>query len=406
MASIFRLMWVVAVLAVLAGVTVGVFAGVSHVSASASTSRTSSASVAILLLPLFLVAAAIPYLITGFMRILRLADGRGVRTLCPPSLRLTATVRADPGQTGHLRLLVEPRPLREVPARHRLRLALALPACHLARTLRGRPPSGYVGEFQLDSTGPVRLTWTKPPKAGKRWWRKGAGAAAGDIHLESSQVTRPWERILADSLGPGSAGRIEWVRLLITSAAPYEISDTTEVAVDAPSAWRVDLDRRYEASTGSRRTNDGPFRLCYYAMGRAVATSAGPRLDVSGEAATIASADELLDAEHLVLGRPTLVVLQAEPTDEVVDISLRDDSPERLALAADLIEAGAPSVLVLPALRTDLARAAVETIAAQTASPQINDARFLRAKLRRALKRHVEPSVLDDIVLFLNPRRD
>jgi hypothetical protein len=259
--------------------------------------------------------------------------------------------------------------------------------------------------FPPDSAEPAQVTWTKPPKASDRWWRKGTGAAGGDIELPSSQATRPWERTLAASLGPGSAGRIEWVRLLTTSAKSFEINDTTGVAVDAPSAWQADLDRLYEASTGSQRTNDGPLRL-RHAMGRAVATSAGPRLDVSGEATTITSADELLDAEHLVRRRPALVVLQAEPVDEIVDVSLQDDLPERLALSADLIEAGAPAVLVLPALRTDLARAAIETIAAQAATPQSDDARLLRAKLRRALKRHIEPSVLDDLVLFLNPRRN
>jgi hypothetical protein len=156
---------------------------------------------------------------------------------------------------------------------------------------------------------------------------------------------------------------------------------------------------------GSPGTEDLPLRL-RHAVGRALATSAGPRLDVSGEATAISSANQLLDAEHLVRERPALVVLQAEPTDELVDLSLQDDLPERLALAADLIEAGVPAVLVLPALPIDLARTAMETTAAYAASPQIEDARLLRAQLRRALNPHVEPAVLDDLVLFVNSGRD
>jgi hypothetical protein len=410
-ATVLRLLWLA--LVVIPCVTVAVVIvdqGVSSLSARASGASQSSGSVdgfwiALLAALVVILLAAIPYLITWFVRICRLADGRGLRTVRPQSLRLTATVRADPGQTGQLRLLAELGPLREAPTWQRPRLARALPAVHLIRTLRSKAPAGYVGEFPPDPAQPVQVSWTKPPKASGRWWRKGAGAVRGDIELPSSQVPRPWERNLAASLGPGTAGRIEWVRRLNTFADPYTVNGATGVTVDAPTAWRTDLDRYYDLSVRSPGTEDLPLRL-RHAVGRALATSAGPRLDVSGEATAISSANQLLDAEHLVRERPALVVLQAEPTDELVDLSLQDDLPERLALAADLIEAGVPAVLVLPALPIDLARTAMETTAAYAASPQIEDARLLRAQLRRALNPHVEPAVLDDLVLFVNSGRD
>jgi hypothetical protein len=370
-----------------------------------------------LLLEAFIIASVIvlvlasPYLIVGIPRTFRLADGRGACTLRPSCLHLTATVRADPGQTGQVRLLIEPRPLREAPAWQWPRLALALPAVRLVRTLRRRAPTGYHGEFHPDSAEQVQVDWTEPPKTKERWWRKVGRTAGGDIRLEPTQATQPWERILATSLGPGAEGRIEWVRLLTTSAMPFEVSDATAVAVNAPPAWKADLDQRYQAVAGSRFTGDGSLRL-RHAMGRAVATSAGPRLDISGEATAVFSTEVLLDAGQLVRGRPALVVLQAEPADEVVDVGLSDDSPERLALAADLIEAGAPAVLVVPALRTDLARTVIQAIATQTATWQSNsntkDARNLRTKLRRAIKTRSADAwqVLDDLVLYLNPRRE
>ena len=402
-ATVFRVSWLVVVLAAWVTGVVTVSATVPMALSSAnSPAPADQASSGLLTGAVLVVLAVTPYLITSLMRSRRLADGRGLGTLRPENLRLTATISTDPGEAGRVQLVTEPRALQEAPG---FRAALALPLLHLVRTWRSRPPTGYLGEFDPDPTKPVSLKWTKPPTAGNRWWRRGTGVTSGAIQLESTQVTRPWEHILSASTGPGAAGRIQWVRLLVTSAAPFEATEATEVAIDAPPAWRAGLEKRYRAAAGSAGPDFGHIRV-RHAMGRAVASSAGYLLDVSGEATTIAGAEKLLDAAQLVWGKPALVVLQAEPTDEVIDASLRDDSPERLALAADLIEAGAPAVLVLPALRTDLAQAAIDAIAAHAAAAQRDGAEALQATLRKTVKDYVEPSVLNDIVLFLNVRRD
>jgi len=158
----------------------------------------------------------------------------------------------------------------------------------------------------------------------------------------------------------------------------------------------------------SRQARDGARIRFRHAVGRAVATSSGPRLDVSREAGEAVSAAQLLGVEQPVVGRPALVILQAEPTAEAVDADLSDDGPERLALARDLIEAGVPAVLMLPALQAELADAVDAVIASRLAALARGRLRprRLRAEIRGAIPRHVEPRVLDDIVLFLNPRSD
>jgi len=370
-----------------------------------SSEQTSSASRVTAVILLVVLATIGTYLITGLTRGRRLADGRGLGTLRPAHLRLTATVRAEPGRTGQVRLVAEPRPLGEAPGP---RLALEWPAFQLARLLRRGPPTGYTGEFEVGSAEPVLVKWANPPKARYTWWYRGTHAAAGYIQLDSTQVARPWERILAASIGPGTAGRIEWARLLATSAAPFEASEAGEVAINAPSAWQSDLEEQYQRASDFSRSfgpGGGTARL-RHAMGRAVVTSAGPRLDVGGAATKAVMADKLLDAAQLVLGKPALVVLQAEPADEAIDTGLRDDAPERLALAADLIEVGAPAVLVLPALRSDEARLAIDTIAEQATDSAGCDARVLRARLRERLESNVEQTILDDVVLFINPGRN
>jgi hypothetical protein len=331
-----------------------------------------------------------------------LADGQGVGTLRPASLHFEAILLDDPGQARHMRLVVQPRPLRGAPLRQWLQLALVLPAVHLARKVRKRShTTGYLGSFVPAIVGLMGISWKNPPEASDRWWRRGAGAAEGAIHLHPALAAQPWERILARGLGAGAEGRIEWTRLMATAATPFATADTAMVAVAAPSAWRYELERRYLLHTGSQLEDSGPLRL-RHAIGRAVATSAGPRFDMTGEATDVASARELLGTERLVRGRPALVILQAEPTDEAVDVGLSDDAPERLALAAELIEAGVPAVLTLPALQADLVRETAQL----TSGLRVMDPERLRAEIRHAIKGHVEPSVLDDIVLFLNDRRD
>jgi hypothetical protein len=165
--------------------------------------------------------------------------------------------------------------------------------------------------------------------------------------------------------------------------------------------WQGDIERRYGPTLVGWDESRVTVR---HAMGRALTTSAGVRLDASGE--TISGGPgHLLDVTQLARGGPTLVVLQAEPVDVALDVELLDDGPERLTLASDLIEAGVPAVLVLPALPTDLAkRVTLQVAAFATGRARYDELRAAWVDLRRALRPDVDPAVLDDLVLIMNKR--
>src|SRR6516165_10591969 len=202
---------------------------------------------------------------------------------------------------------------------------------------------GYTGGFQVPepSAQAVRLDWeTGCPDATSEWWS--TGTAAGIILVKLADGTQPWERIITEALGPHAAGRIDWYRRLIGGTRLPDAHGSAAVALDAPAEWLRYFGRFYKAGEGpyaEREEAESPVRV-RYAIGRAVSTSAGPRLDVSGERTESSSARELLGTEALSRGAPSLIVLQAEPTSEDVEAGPRDDLLEKLALAVDLLEAG------------------------------------------------------------------
>ena len=232
---------------------------------------------AVLVLVAGIIAAQLP-------RSFRLAAGRGIGALPVGSLMFDVTV----SPTGVPQLRVEPRPVRDAPGRQRLRLVLSSPAMWLARALRRDEPTGYTAMPTAECH-----TWTDLPKERDRWWGKGADDAAGVIRLGRDNACLPWERDLSASLGGGAAGRIEWARLLDTDATPVSAAGATGVSFAVPAAWRFDLGRHYSsnpfdiaetAQAAELTTDPVRFRLCH-AIGEAVRTSAGPRLDISGAAA-------------------------------------------------------------------------------------------------------------------------
>jgi hypothetical protein len=401
------------------GVVIGVALAPTIAKLSLDTARTGSATanpggsgftlidwLAVALGAVLVLAAVI--IVAQLPRSSRLAAGRGIGALPLGSLLFDVTV----SPAGVPQLRVEPRPVRDAPSRQWVRLVLSSPASWLARAVRRDKPTGYTAIPTAECH-----TWTDLAKERDRWWGKGADDAAGVIWLGRDNAGLPWERDLSASLGAGAAGRIEWARLLVTDAAAVSAVGATGVGFAAPAAWMRDLGRYYAASpvdssetskTAERASDPVRFRL-RHAIGEAVRTSAGPRLDVSGAAAKRGGGGgELLGPRQLVQGSPAIVVLQAEPiTGSMSDESAQGfrEMSEWCELAVDLIEARTAAVLILPPLRASLARLVNQTIAGHVRTRRGDDARLLLHKLRRTVKDTADSAVCDDFVLFLNPRR-
>lgn len=273
------------------------------------------------------------------------------------------------------------------------------------RLRRRRPPTGYTGRLAVTAAEPARVDWIgDPPTARDRWWQSPSGTTRGNISMGRAEVNRPWERILAASLGPAAAGRIRWTRILTTTVEPFPSSITRWVAVEAPSAWTRSLTGRYGAGApGSDEADESRVRI-RHAIGRAVVTSAGPRLDISGDVTDMTGARELLGTEMLTRGQPSVIVLQAEPVTEAIGIELIDDLPEKLELAADLIEAGTPAVLIVPAVPAEQVDAIAKAIAKHAKRRRGYDGLQLRSKLWWSLSGSSDRSMRDDLLLLRNPR--
>lgn len=366
----------------------------------------SLSSTVILVVVLVSLGAVLVAVRPAVRRVRRLARGLLPKTIGPYTTKFTADVGIghvgtleNPDEiTGQVRLLVEPARPRDVPGWSRLGQALVWPFLRLA-TARGRPPSGYHGEFTSVAGRRAMVSWDHSPAEDQARWRRGA-IAAGSIRLQASVAAQPWERILAESIGPGAVGRVDWVRHLSTTAAPYRAA-AAGTTVEAPSEWSGVVGATYKMTEADAPGTSPPVR---HVIGRAVATTAGPRLDVSGEASASGSGtSDLRDARGLLDGQPAFVVIQGEPTDVKVADGLVDDSPERLALAAELIGNGAPAVLVIPALPAALMLSVVRAIAtARDVADPVTAARLAALAVRRAILEYVELSFLDDMVLFVN----
>jgi hypothetical protein len=324
--------------------------------------------------------------------VFRIADGRGVETLRPSQVHLTATVRPT-----SVNLRVD---LRSLAGLHRL---LTRCAVHAIRFLRRRP-RGYVAK--VDARGPVpRLTkWVPDASASNSWWMRGNGPAHGAVLVGPRDAGQLWENILTASLGPGARGRVWWHRLQLTAARSLSAAEPGRVAVNAPPAWRTELERDYRARPDLRLVAPPAASVVYHVMGRTVATSAGARLDISGDASAGTRADQLLGANDLAANHPALVVLQAEPVDESIDVEV-DDARERLILASELIEAGVPGVLCIPGVQLALLPAIVSALGDHAATEGSTcGALDLTETIKNALKDKVDASVLDGILLTIATR--
>ena len=144
-----------------------------------------------------------------------------------------------------------------------------------------------------------------------------------------------------------------------------------------------------------------------HVIGRAVRTSAGPFMNVSGES-RLGRGATLLAVKDLTRQHPMVVVLQAQPADEEGAGAVQHyDLEDKVRLAMALLDDGIPAVLILPVLPARLARevARLVTAFADAADRSGQDVRAtLLRPLRAAITHHVEPAVLDDIILLLNAR--
>jgi hypothetical protein len=287
----------------------------------------------------------------------------------------------------------------------------------------GFATTGYTG-YVVATGSPARLDrvqWTAPrPAASARWWGRGSGPGEGliryDINRPERFVAAPWERVLSASLAPEAAGRIQWVRIVSRPLA-YATYSTRSV-LSAPPAWARALGTRYSPP----RASSAGMVAIHHVIGRAVTTAAGPCMDVSGgpaaappalsgsaAPASTPGADRLLGTSDLKIRQPGIIILQAEPVELAIgDFALTqpDDQPEKLALAAELAQDGAPAVLVLPILPDSIADEIARAVAGHASQhPGGHEPTALLTRLRAIIAPHVPPPVLDDIVLFLNEAR-
>ena len=328
-------------------------------------------------------------------RVRRLASGQGIG-----AARLGALVFAASGSSPATVLVsVSPRPWRTAPLATKVPLSFLAPAVWLAARLRPAT-APYCGE--LDETDFIAWQSTRP-LANRKWWRRGRTSALG-LLLFGIDPARPWGRILSAGLGPDAAGRIEWIRLFrrevaqpedaprAQSAARYQPQDVLQ----APQGWTTNLGGNYSQAsapaTSAYPQPTGNVRV-QHVIGRAVATSAGPVMEVSGQ---------LLGEADLRNGHPQLIVLQAEPIDGDVGTDPPADQAEKLQLGALLIEYRVPAVLLLPVLPASIARDLSSVITAHASSPHPRDFQRLLTKVRAVIAPRVAPQVLDDIALFLN----
>jgi hypothetical protein len=347
--------------------------------------------------------------LTGTWRlrsVLRVADGRGVGVFGPPTVGFTALVSAAPADRRRVQLWAHVRELPFTPKRRWARLALMTLVAMLAAPFRRNARKGYAGSFRES------LSWeTDPPAADSAWWS--AGSTSGVLSMTTADGARPWERIIVASLGPGATGRIAWYRsgtypafgswwIALIPVSWRSAAARARVALAAPPEWDRPLGGYYAGPTFTLALPyRSPVRI-RHAIGRAVTTSAGPRLDISGEQATSSSARELLGTDELTSGSPSLLVLQAEPVPDEAMGEL-DDLLQKLSLAVDASqECPSCDVLIVPAIPARFAASVAQAIARHADTRRRGDPRALQAKLRQLLGSDVPPAVLDDLVLFRN----
>jgi len=351
--------------------------------------------------------------VTGNWRlrsVFRVADGRGVGAFRSATTGFTALVRPASADRHLLQLWAHVRELELAPPWRWPRLALLALVGGLAAPFRRNAQNGYSADYDTS------LSWESgAPEADATWWSR--GTAPGVLILAPADAGQPWERMISASLGREAAGRVVWYRRGSASVRPLlpwwvrwvpaawrSAPARGRVELTAPPEWHLALASHYVRSEPDFLSNLDAVRV-RHAIGRAVSTSAGPRLDISGEQARSGSARELLGIEELTSNAPALLVLQAEPVSDEATGEI-DDLMEKLALAVDVsLASPACDVLIVPAIPAISAENVARAIARHADRRQRRDPRLLQADLRRLLGSEVPPATLDDLVLFKNVAR-
>jgi hypothetical protein len=175
----------------------------------------------------------------------------------------------------------------------------------------------------------------------------------------------------------------------------------------APLAWTRPLSQYYTQAFRFSPSAGGQPVAVLHVIGRAVATSAGPAMDVADRYPAESSAEPTpLSVTDIERPQPAMVILQAEPASaEAIGDGPPDDQAEKLRLGAALAADGIPAVLLLPDLPAGLMDELARIIAEHARLRRSDAAQVLLARVRATVAPHVPPPVLDDIVLFLNVAR-
>jgi hypothetical protein len=386
--------------------------GPTRTAGSSATPATGSASGAsaelwfTLLAAFIAVLAALAALLVWYVpRIRQLARQRGIGASPLGTLQFDVTLDQR-ATTREVRLMVSLRPWRTAPPQARLALALRFPAFWVAtRRPVGSREAGYQGVAPLaDSpTESPPVDWTDPhPAASAAWWRRGRRTAAGIIRVGSDYIPVPpsdlLERRLVASLSPAAAGRIAWIRLVGAPGDEVFATGSTTSELLAPRAWVRAIGQYYTQPAGPQ-----PPAGLVHVIGRAVATSTGPVMDVTGETTKATSSRKLLDATALGATGAAIVILQAEPVPgDTIAGDPPDDQAEKLLLAAYMAADGVGAVLLLPVLPAGTTAEVARILTAYIEYPPADGPQVLLTRLRSEIAPHVPPSVLDDVVLFLN----
>jgi hypothetical protein len=385
--------------------------GVAIAWATSSSSHSAATTVAavnpawVLLVALVALAGV---LIPRIRKIRRLAAKRGLGATRLGNLRFDASINYTRivSETGDMSLRVDARPWRTAPPRAKAVVWLLSPLARLAAQFR-RGDQGYRGKIARprDPEGPISVSGIYDTYVSSDWWLRGKDSALGIIRTptDTLHLPHPWERIFGAALSPYAAGRIEWIRL-VSRPLGYSSSSAKHQLL-APASWDSVLRQHYSTPHG----DDNILGVCHV-LGRSVATSAGPVMDIGGTSggqpsSSTTGGDQLPGVRELTAGQPGIVILQAEPATDEIGADPPDDQAEKLTLGMELADSGVPAVLLLPILPAGLTEEISRTITRHVTLTRGQDAQRLLTKLRKLITPHVPPQVLDDIVLFLNEGR-
>ena len=279
--------------------------------------------------------------------VLSVADRQGSRRLPPRDPGFHRSRRAAPDDQYRVQLWAHVRPLESAPGWRWPRLVLMAFVGALILPFRRAAERGYTGGFRES------LSWdSDAPEANAG----GGGWNSPRRPRTCCLSTRPGHGNGSStaSLGPDAAGRVAWYRPG-TYTVPRRHWWTPLIPASWRSAegrarWRSMRRRSGSARSGSSTTGSKsrPLPVSLSGYGTRSAGRSAPRQDRGSTSAETRppprSARELLGTGRSPAGRPSLLVLQAEPVSGEVIARACDDLLEKLALAVDVPRPALPAM--------------------------------------------------------------